>query len=111
MNFRALLASGALLTATIAGAASAQTVTQPSGAGRSTQIAQVYPTPNPYRRGERGGARNIHMVRVRLERLIDQLQNDPHDYGGHRVQAIQYMQQARQQLLLAEQYDLQHPGQ
>ena len=103
MYLKPILVSGLFATALIAGAASAQTT--------STTVAQVYQTPNPYLRGERGGARNIYQVRIRLERLFDQLNNDPHDYGGHRVQAIQFMQQARQQLLLAEQWDLQHPGQ
>ncbi|MBV9150069.1 MAG: hypothetical protein JO024_09390 [Candidatus Eremiobacteraeota bacterium] len=102
MYFKPLLVSGLLATALIAGAATSQT---------SPAIAQtIAATPNPYLRGERGSARNIYRVRIRLERLIDQLNNDQHDYGGHRVQAIQFMQQARQQLLLAEQWDLQHPG-
>ncbi len=108
MNLKLILASGVLATAMIAGAASAQTTPASSA---PQQVAQIYQTPNPYRRGERGGARNIYQVRIRLERLLDQLQRDPHDYGGHRVAAIQLMQQARQQLLLAEQWDLQHPGQ
>jgi len=103
MNFKALLVSVVTASALIAGAAGAQTVTVPNGQAAVNQ-------PKPYLRGERGSARNIFRVRHRLERLIDELQNDQRDYGGHRVQAIQFMQQARQQLLLAEQYDLQHPG-
>ena len=103
MYLKPLLASGLLAVALVAGAATIQTT--PAAA------QTIGATPNPYLRGERGGARNIYQVRIRLERLIDQLNNDPRDYGGHRVQAIQFMQQARQQLLLAEQWDLQHPGQ
>lgn len=103
MNFKALLVSVVTAGALIAGAAGAQTVTLPNGQTAVTQ-------PNPYVRGERGSARNLYRVRIRLERLIQQLQNDQHDYGGHRLQAIQYMQQARQEILLAEQWDLQHPG-
>jgi hypothetical protein len=102
MYFKSLLVSGLLATALIAGAATTQT---------APAAAQTIAAPNPALRGERGSARNIYRVRIRLERLIDQLQNDQHDFGGHRVQAIQFMQQARQQLLLAEQWDLQHPGQ
>jgi len=102
MNVKPLLASGLLATAMIAGAASAQTLPE--------TVGQIYRQPNPALRGEHGSARNIYRVRIRLERLIDQLSNDQHDFGGHRVAAIQLMQQARQQLLLAEQWDLQHPG-
>ena len=109
MNFKPILLSGLLVAGSIAGVASAQTVSQSNAAG--VQVAQTYYTPPPPRlRGERGSARNIYQVRIRLERLIDELQRDQRDYGGHRVDAIQLMQQARQQLLLAEQWDLQHPG-
>jgi membrane protein implicated in regulation of membrane protease activity len=62
-------------------------------------------------RGERGSAANIMRVRRRLETLIDQLQRDEHDYGGHRVAAIDAMQQARGQLDEALEYDRAHPGQ
>jgi len=65
----------------------------------------------PALRGERGSARNIIGVRRRLEALIDQLQRDRRDYGGHREQAIDLMQQARYQLDLAIQWDATHPGQ
>ena len=102
MNLKPLLTSGLLAVSLITGAASVQTV--PAAA------QTVAATPNPYLRGERGSARNLYRVRVRLEALIQQLQNDQHDFGGHRVAAIQYMQQARQEILLAEQWDLQHPG-
>ncbi|MBV9277463.1 MAG: hypothetical protein JOZ97_04420 [Candidatus Eremiobacteraeota bacterium] len=104
MYLKPFLASALLASALIAGAASAQTF--PTTPMRQAAAA----APNPYLRGERGSARNIYLVRIRLERLIDQLQNDQHDFGGHRVAAIQLMQQARQQLLLAEQWDLQHPN-
>jgi len=102
MYFKPLLVSGLLAIALVAGAATTQTT--PAAA------QTIGATPNAYLRGERGSARNIYRVRIRLERLIDELNNDQHDFGGHRVQAIQLMQQARQQLLLAEQWDLQHPG-
>lgn len=60
------------------------------------------------RRGDRTSDRSLHVVRVWVERLIDQLQRDNHDYGGHRVQAIADMQAARTQLLEAERYDTSH---
>jgi hypothetical protein len=62
-------------------------------------------------RGERGSAYNLLYVRRRLEALIDQLQRDRHDYGGHRIAAVGDMQQARAQLDAAIDYDRSHPGQ
>ena len=108
MNLKALFAIGALSTTLIAGAASAQTVTLPGGATINAPVAVTSPYNNL--RGERGSKRNIRMVRTRLERLIDNLQRDRRDYGGHREQALDLMQRARAQLLQAEQYDQQHPG-
>ena len=108
MNIRALLATGVLATTLISGAASAQTVTLPGGATINGPIGQNAPN---RLRGERGSVRNIRNVRIRLERLIDELQRDQRDYGGHREQAIDLMQKARQQLLQAEAYDATHPAQ
>jgi hypothetical protein len=71
-------------------------------------------TPPPYNMGglrtERGSRLNIRHVRQRLETLIDELQRDQRDYGGHRIDAINLMQQARAQLIQAEQWDAAHPG-
>ncbi|GAC1356815.1 MAG: hypothetical protein NVSMB31_17350 [Vulcanimicrobiaceae bacterium] len=112
MNIKALIATGALATTLIAGAASAQTVTLPNGTSVSGPMNQQNNSQmGSNLRGERGSRHNIASVRRHEEKLIDQLQRDRHDYGGHRVQAIELMQQARAQLLLAEQYDQAHPGQ
>ena len=81
-------AAGVAATLAAAGAASAQT---------------------PPTRGEVGSARNIVEVRRALERLIDQLQHDQRDYGGHRVRAIAAMQRARAELAAALQWDATHP--
>jgi len=108
MNIKVLLATGALATTLIAGAASAQTVTLPNG---TTVNGRIGRNTNYHQRGERGSVRNIRFVRTRLERLVDELQRDRHDYGGHREQAIDIMSKARQQLLEAEAYDGAHPGQ
>lgn len=62
----------------------------------------------PALRGEYGSARNLIGVRRRLEVLIDQLQRDQRDYGGHRVSAVADMQQARAQLDEAIEYDRSH---
>ena len=85
------------------------------GAGAAfTSAAHAQMTPVPYRNGglrtERGSNMNVRHVRQRLETLLDELQRDQRDYGGHRVSAINLMQQARQQLLMAEQFELAHPN-
>ncbi len=63
-----------------------------------------------WRRGQGASGHNIHMIRRHLDRVIDELQHDQNDYGGHRAKAITFLQQARVELLDAEQYDTQHPG-
>ncbi|MDQ6930355.1 MAG: hypothetical protein M3126_06790 [Candidatus Eremiobacteraeota bacterium] len=85
--------------------ASAQTVNAQTGA---TINSQMHPG---NLRGERGSLRSITQVRRHLERLIDSLQRDQRDYGGHRVRALELMQQAREQLLQAERTDARNPGQ
>lgn len=67
------------------------------------------PTTQPPSNGELGSARNVKRVRAALERLIDQLQQDQHDFGGYRVKAIAAMQQARADLDQALQWDATHP--
>lgn len=46
-----------------------------------------------------GSDRNMQYARWYIERGIDQLQNDQRDYSGHRVDAINDMQQARTDIL------------
>lgn len=79
--------------------------------------AQQQPVYNPtvqqqqYLRGNRGSDQNLRREMRRLEQVIDMLNRDQHDYGGHRVQAIQDLQRARQQLEDALEYDRTHgPG-
>jgi hypothetical protein len=59
-------------------------------------------------RGQGASNKNIWNVRRNVEHLIAQLQNDEHDYGGHRVIAIQDMQGGRMELLAAERFARQH---
>lgn len=59
-------------------------------------------------RGEYGSARNLLRVRTHLETLIDRLQRDQRDYGGHRIAAVANMQQARAQLDQAIEFDRSH---
>jgi len=61
------------------------------------------------RRGERGSALDIAHVERRLRRLIASLQQDKRDYAGHRVNAINLMTQADQQLATALQTDATTP--
>ncbi|MBV9270760.1 MAG: hypothetical protein JO165_06690 [Candidatus Eremiobacteraeota bacterium] len=77
-----------------------------AGAAYTSQAnAQAVPA---YLRGERGSERNIAWVKTRLEGLIDQLQRDQRDYGGHRESALDDMQRARVQLQAAIEYDNTH---
>jgi hypothetical protein len=70
-----------------------------------------YPTASGHwLRGENKSNRNITRVRVRLEHVIDELQQDQRDYDGHREKALDLLQRARAELLLAEQWDRSHPN-
>jgi len=92
--------------ATAAGVAAALAASKVALAATAT----TQPAPaQPPARGELGSARNIKRVRGALERLIDQLQHDQHDFGGYRVKAIAAMQQARVDLDQALQWDATHP--
>lgn len=61
-----------------------------------------------FERGPRNSDRNLIFVRTNLERIIDNLQNDRHDYAGHRVAAIGDLQQARADIVAALGYDRSH---
>ncbi len=68
------------------------------GAGAAwTASAQARPA-IPLVRGDERGDRNLRVDRQRLETIIDQLQRDPRDYGGHREQAVDLLAQARAQI-------------
>jgi len=44
---------------------------------------------------QQGSNRNLSFVSAHIESAIDQLQNDSHDYGGHRAEAIYNLEGAR----------------
>ena len=68
------------------------------GAGAAwTASAQARPAV-PVLRTDGRGDRNLRADRQRLETVIDQLQRDPRDYGGHREQAVELLSQARTQI-------------
>ena len=67
------------------------------------------PTPNPvWTRREGSSDTNLRRVHRHLERIIDELQHDQHDYCGHRVQAINLLQQARGQIEAGLKCDVTH---
>jgi hypothetical protein len=95
MNVRLVVLGAALASTTLGAVAS----------------AQQFPAQNPnamYGRSDRGSDRNIRTEIRRLEQVIDALQRDRHDYGGHRDQAVDLLQRARQQLDEALEYDRSH---
>ncbi len=99
MNVRLIVLSAALAGTALSTVASAQQ--QPYNPAMQQQ----------HLRGNRGSDRNLRQEYRKLEQVIDGLQRDQRDYGGHRVQAIQALQQARQQLDEALEYDRTHgPG-
>lgn len=51
---------------------------------------------------------NLRRIERSLERDIDMMQHDRHDYGGHRVDAIKELQAARGEIAAAERYDRTH---
>ncbi len=99
MNVRLIVLSAALAGTALTTVASAQ------------QQPQAQFPVNSQLRGNHGSDRNLRNEMRRLEQVIDMLNRDQRDYGGHRVQAIQDLQQARQQLEDALEYDRTHgPG-
>jgi predicted phage tail protein len=102
-NWKTALAAAALSTSMFAAGAVYTT-----GAHAQTVAPTMRPT---WMRGENRSNYNIRRERRRLENVIDHLQHDQRDYGGHRVSAINLLVQARAQLDQAIQYDNAHPGQ
>ncbi len=77
-----------------------------TGIGCATAVSATHPTPASAQminqvRPNGPSDRNLRGVRRRLEGLIDQLQRDQSDYGGHRVKAIADLQQARAEIVAA----------
>ncbi len=89
MNFKAILAT-ALISATVGA----------MGAGIANAQA--------YERGQHPSNRNMWWVDGQVRALINQLNHDDHDYGGHRVAAINDLEAARSQIVAAEQFARQH---
>ena len=104
MERKTFLATAAGLGASIAAASAAFSAPVPVG---STPTPAATMHANRMRNGAASN-HNIHEIRKHLERVIDELQHDQHDYAGHRIKALDLLNQARQELLLAEQSDKGH---
>lgn len=105
MERKAFLATAAGLAASIAAVTAAFGAPVPVG---STPTPSASTQPKTWHRNGTMSNRNIHQIRKHLEHVIDELQHDQHDYAGHRVKALDLLNQARQELLLAEQSDTGH---
>ena len=78
-----------------------------AAAGASAQQPAPYNPPG-YERGRAGSNRNLRRVDRQLGRAIATMQHDQHDYDGHRVRAIQDLQNAQSEIKAAEAYARTH---
>lgn len=104
MERKTFLATAAGIGASIAAASAALSAPVPAPVGATPTPAGTM-KPRSMRRNGAMSNRNIREIRKHLEHVIDELQHDQHDYAGHRVKALDLLNQARQELLLAEQSD------
>jgi hypothetical protein len=58
-----------------------------------------------FENSQNGSDRNLTYVKAYLERALDMLRNDNHDYGGYRVKAIADIEAARDQIATALRQD------
>ena len=103
-----LTAAIGVASAVVAGGLAASAA--PSVVPPPTMAPRPGATRTPWERGQKVSDRNIHRIRRHLDKVIDELSHDQHDYGGHREHALDLCRQAREQLLDAEQYDSNHPN-
>ncbi|MBC5806129.1 MAG: hypothetical protein ACR2KS_10835 [Candidatus Eremiobacter antarcticus] len=79
-----------------------QFLTTAAGVAATIAVARVAlaePTPFPMAtRGPRRSDQNLARVRHHLEKAIDELQHDQHDYCGHRERSIDLLQRARAEI-------------
>jgi len=61
-----------------------------------------------YVRGDCASDANLNVVRRNIEHIMDVLQHDNGDYGGHRVAALKLLASGREMLKDAIQYDSTH---
>lgn len=70
-------------------------------ASAATLLAAFVPAVASAQRGQRGSNRNLAAIRARLNGIIDSLQADTDDYGGHKASAIHHLQEAQAELTAA----------
>ena len=87
----AVIAFLALVPTHRAHAQAAQAPARAQGAARKGRAAEQHP--------------RIHAAIKELEEAKKELQAAPHDFGGHRADAVQAVDKALEQLRLALQYD------
>jgi hypothetical protein len=65
-----------------------------------------------FERSQSASDKNLNYVRTYLERALDMLNRDSHDYGGYRVKAIHELEGARDQIGIALRQDVrtEQPG-
>jgi hypothetical protein len=80
-----------------------------AGAAFTSQASAQNAPMTPHVRGERQSAQDITHVERRLKRIIASLNRDQRDYGGHRANAINLLNQADAQLEAALAFDATTP--
>lgn len=115
MERKGFLAAAAGIATAVAASGLAAAAAPPVVVPPATMVPRPQPystaTPNRHwQRNQHRSDRNISNVRRHLEHVIDELQHDQHDYGGHRETALDLLRQAREQLVIAERFDAQHPN-
>jgi len=101
MNLKAVAAAAAFLcTIALSGPAFAQMTAPPVNMNMQ----------GPAMRGQHASNHNIRIEHRHLQRIIDSLEHDKHDYGGHRAKALVILRQARTELEQAIQFDRTHGG-
>ena len=86
-----------------------------TAAGGGAALAQQGPVPanppgvgpgNPpgFERGQKHSNRDMRHIGRAVDRMIAALQHDQRDYGGHRVAALNDLQQAHNEITAAEQF-------
>jgi len=88
---------GFISTAAVAGLAAAAAASPAKGATADTRLDAM-------------SNRNINYMASILQATIDDLNQDQHDYGGHRAQAVTLLSQAKAQLEAAIDYFRSHPN-
>ncbi len=97
-TLKSLACAFALVTA-VGGAALAQqgpAPANPPGVGPGN--------PPGFERGQVRSNRDMRHIERGVDRMIAALQHDQRDYGGHRVTALNDLQQARNEIMAAEQF-------